>query len=153
MIRIGRVERYLKKVSKRTVEQADLLDAIQHADIYGDQGWTLKDFEIKDLGEIPISELHKYDDLFSWVEIEEGEYDDLSTEDKLNELNEFRGTDWTNKARLWLENGIPPIIIISAPVVSEHELYTQVGDGRGRVNFANAMGIETIPVVHMIYRR
>jgi hypothetical protein len=136
-------------------EQRDLLDAIQHADIYGDHGWTLEDFEIKDLGEIPISKLHEYDDLSSWVDIEEGEYDELSTDERLDRLNEFRGESWANKARLWLDNGIPPIVVISAPMVSEHEfyLYTQIGDGRGRVNFAHAMGIKTIPAVHMIYRK
>jgi hypothetical protein len=135
------------------VNPKDLQDAIEHADIYGDQGWTIQDFDIKYLGEISLDDLHQYDDLFSWVDIEKGEFAGMSIEERLAELASFRGPQWAERAKQWLRTGIPPIVIISAPVVTEHELYTQIGDGRGRVNFAHAMDIDKIPAYHMIYNK
>ena len=38
---------YLKEAK---VSTKDLYDAIEHADIYGDQKWTLEDFDIEYLG-------------------------------------------------------------------------------------------------------
>jgi hypothetical protein len=133
------------------VSQKDLLDAIEHADFSLDQDWELKDFKIRKLGMIPLKMLHRYDDM-SWLDLLPEDFEGMSTEERLKELEDFRGPKWAQMARKWLKEGIPPIVIISAPSVSENELYTQIGDGRGRVNFAHALGIKRIPVVHMIYR-
>jgi len=119
----------------------DLQDAIEHADIYGDQGWTIEDFNIEFLGYLGRQELNAYDDIDSWLDTEEGE-----------ELNDgFRGQDWLQRANKWTQNTIPPVIIITAPVVSEGQLHTQVGDGRGRINYAIATGIK-VPVYHMTWK-
>jgi hypothetical protein len=51
-----------------------------------------------------------------------------------------------------LSEGVPPIVVIDAPVVDEAHLHRQIGDGRGRVNFALAMGLKTLPVVIMKWK-
>lgn len=130
----------------------DMEDAIQHADTYGDQGWTINDFKIINLGEISLERIADYDDFSSWVDIDPEEFSGLSTDERLALLADFRGQEWANRAATWLKTGVPPIVVIEAPVVSENELYQQIGDGRGRVNFAFAMGLETLPVVLMKWK-
>lgn len=139
---LARKHRFIARLaSPPPPKREDLEDAIQHADTYGDQGWTVEDFDIEFLGYLTTDEISQYDDFSSWVDAEPNEELDDS----------FRGKDWLNRSRQWTQANIPPVIVISAPVVSENELYTQIGDGRGRVNFAVSTGIK-LPVYHMKWK-
>lgn len=130
----------------------DMLDAIQHADVYGDQGWTLDDFTILPMGEVPLSRVLGYEDC-AWLDVDPKDFAGMSTEERLAELSSsFRGPKWAARAAEWLSEGVPPIVVIDAPVVDEAHLYRQIGDGRGRVNFALAMGLKTLPVVIMKWK-
>ena len=134
--------RFVNKVASHPLpKKEDLEDAIQHADIYGDQGWVIEDFDIEFLGYLTTDEISQYDDFSSWIDVEPNE-----------ELDEsFRGSEWLHRSQQWNEANTPPVIVISAPVVSENELYTQIGDGRGRINFAVSKGIK-LPVYHMKWK-
>jgi hypothetical protein len=131
--------------------EEDMLDAIQHADVYGDQGWTLDDFTILPMGEVPLSRVLGYEDC-AWLDVDPKDFAGMSTEERLAELSSFRGPKWAARAAEWLSEGVPPIVVIDAPVVDEAHLYRQIGDGRGRVNFALAMGLKTLPVVIMKWK-
>ena len=128
-----------------------MLDAIQHADVYGDQGWTLDDFTILPMGEVPLSRVLGYEDC-AWLDVDPEDFAGMSAEERLAELSSFRGPQWAARAAEWLSEGVPPIVVIDAPVVDEAHLYRQIGDGRGRVNFALAMGLKTLPVVIMKWK-
>lgn len=142
---LSRAKRFLRKHSTPVPSQKDLEDAISHADIYGDQGWTVSDFDLKFLGFLSLNDLRQYDDIDSWL--------DLLPEDNKEELDSFRGSQWAERAKKWLdEEKIPPVIIITAPIVSEYELHTQIGDGRGRINLASLFNIDKIPTYHMIWK-
>jgi predicted SprT family Zn-dependent metalloprotease len=131
--------------------EEDMLDAIQHADVYGDQGWTLDDFTILPMGEVPLSRVLGYEDC-AWIDVDPEDFAGMSAEERLTELSSFRGPKWAARAAEWLSEGVPPIVVIDAPVVDEAHLYRQIGDGRGRVNFALAMGLKTLPVVIMKWK-
>jgi hypothetical protein len=133
------LENWREYLNEGGVSEKDLYDAIEHADIYGDQKWTLEDFDIEYLGELTPEQLEYYDDLSSWVEVDEEEED----------IESYRGKEWADRAKKWKESGIPPIVIISAP--EEGKLHTQIGDGRGRVNFAVAHQM-SVPAYHMKWR-
>lgn len=133
-------------------DERDLLDAIQHADLYGDQGWTLDDFKIVSLGEVPLGRIREYEDWGAWIDVDPEDYVGLSVEERLAKLAEFRGPRWAERAAGWLKNGVPPIVVIDAPIVDEHSVHRQIGDGRGRINFALAMGLKRLPVVLMKWK-
>ena len=132
--------------------ERDMLDAIQHADVYGDQGWTLDDFTITPLGEVSMDRISEFDDFSSWVDVDPSDYEGLSVEERIEKLSEFRGPKWSARAERWLKEGVPPIVVIDAPD-SEGGLHEQIGDGRGRINFALAMGLESLPVVTMTWNK
>ncbi|MDQ5977444.1 MAG: hypothetical protein QG602_416 [Verrucomicrobiota bacterium] len=125
----------------------DMLDAIEHADVEGDQEWTLDDFNVLPMGPQPMSRVLSYDDSAAWLDVDPRDFDGLSPEERLAELASFRGPEWAARAAQWVANGVPPIVVIDAPVGDPEHLYQQIGDGRGRVNFALAMGLKTLPVV------
>lgn len=124
--------------------EADMEDAIQHADTMGDSGWSVKDFTLKFLGDLTPAELSQYDDISAWLDVHPSDFEGLGTEEKFRELESFRGKDWALRAREWLKTGIPPIIVIDAPDLSEpgSPYHLQIGDGRGRTNFALAFGLQ-----------
>lgn len=113
-------------------EQRHLLDAIEHANLYGEK-WTLADFELKYEGYLSVDEIGNFDDLSSWVEV-----------DDVDDLHGFRQGSWNTGPK-----NVPPIVVITAP--DEGHCHTQIGDGRGRVNFANAHGLK-LHVWHLIYK-
>jgi hypothetical protein len=119
-------------------KKEDLLDAIEHANHYGED-WSLKDFTLKFEGMYDIEDLYEFDDLSAWLETEE---------DDEESLEDFRGEAWAMMAKRWGKN-IPPIVVITAP--SEGSLYTRIGDGRGRINYANVYGYK-LPVWHLIWK-
>jgi hypothetical protein len=103
------------------------------------------------MGEVPLSRVLGYEDC-AWLDVDPKDFAGMSTEERLAELSSFRGPKWAARAAEWLSEGVPPIVVIDAPVVDEAHLYRQIGDGRGRVNFALAMGLKTLPVVIMKWK-
>ena len=143
----------LGEIEKPEFRNQDALDAIEHADIDRDQNWTLDDFKLRYLGELKPKFLRKYEDIDSWLDFDEQDAKELSKEEKIEALKNFRGEDWAEMALGWLKtNSIPPVFLITAPLTSEDDLYTQVGDGRGRVNFAMLFN-RKVPVYHLIYKK
>lgn len=130
---------------------ADMMDAIEHADSMGDQGWTVADFDLKFLGNLDVRDLGQYDDLSSWMDFKPGEFKGQPVEDRLEELRSFRGPQWFERAKHWVKDGIPPIIVITAPDSEEGQEMTQIGDGRGRTNFAAVMDMK-LPVWEMTFK-
>ena len=110
-----------------------LQDAIKHVDVY-DNGWSFNDFEITYVGFLSVKEISQYDDISSWIEV--AEPDDLTT---------FRNGDWDQSPDI----SLPPVIVITAP--DEGSNHTQLGDGRGRVNFAVAHDLR-LHTYHMIFK-
>lgn len=152
------VEVHLQKRAKEnpfSVSRRDLEDAIKHADVYGDQGWTVEDFDVEDLGKISLRKLREFDGVDAWLDVSAEDFKGLSTEDRLEQLKSFRGPQWAERAAKWVKDGVPPIVVIEAPTESDATdvpMHVQIGDGRGRVNFAVALGLKSVPVVYMRYR-
>jgi hypothetical protein len=131
------------------VNQADLKDAVQHADII-DEGWIVPDFDLRALGDRSVKQLQVMLDegMEGWLEVDPGD---------IEELDSFRGPAWHERAKTWLNEGIPPVIVVTAPdcndgVASARKNFTVLGDGRGRVNFAVAYRLK-LPVVHAVFNR
>lgn len=121
--------------------QKDLVEAISHADVYR-EGWTLSDFRVEYRGVFHGEDLDQYDDLSGWL--------DLDSLDDEEDLIGFRGEAWAKRAKKWGKN-IPPIVVITAPDEDEGgRLHTQIGDGRGRVNYSVYSGIP-LHVYEMTY--
>lgn len=114
----------------------DMLCAIRSLEAYNDQLY-LDDFRYEFVGPISIWDLEKYDKgFFKWLE--------LTPASTFDDLRKFRGYEWMCKASEWIKKGIPPVIAIS------YKNYQQIGDGRGRINFANMMGYD-VPLYLMEY--
>lgn len=103
----------------------DLEDALEHTeDVYYDsmEGKTLDDFDLEYVGLLPVSRLREYADLSSWMERIDDE----------DEMRSFRGDKWFERMEgFYKENKIPPIIVV------EGDDFVDIGDGRGRVTYAN----------------
>lgn len=107
-------------------------DAIEHASQF-DKQFSRYDFALKYEGYLTVDEIGEFDDLSSWVEVESPE-----------DLEDFRGGSFNREPQ-----DMPPIILITTPY--EGTCGTQVGDGRGRVNFAIAHNLR-LYVWHLIHR-
>jgi hypothetical protein len=118
------INKELAKPSRR-----DLLDALDHASsvLNDDQPLSLDEFELNFIGLHTVDELKNYDDVDPWL--------DLSPDDK-GDYGSFRGPEWEERSKTWATQGIPPIVIVSTANG------TVVGDGRGRINYANMMGMK-----------
>ena len=132
---------------------ADLRDALEHADSYGTVGFKLSDFATEYLGDLSVAQLGQYDDLSSWMDVDPADFKGLPKSQRLAMLEDFRGPAWASRAKRWLTEGIPPIVIVTTPDPDGEweRVITQIGDGRGRVNFAAAMGMR-IPTWLLTYR-
>jgi tRNA nucleotidyltransferase/poly(A) polymerase len=140
-------KRFIKAASSTQPSHKDLMDALDHADTYKDEEFSLKDFSLKFEGNLSPKELLKFDSL-DWMDL-----DPRATSHDPEELDNFRGKDWITRARTWEKTGIPPIVVITAPDLHENgKLFTQIGDGRGRVNFAALTGMK-LPTWHLIYNK
>ncbi len=130
----------------------DIADAIKHAD-REHEGWTLEDFDLRFEGDLTVGELRRFDHL-GWIDFDKDDRARMSIEEKFHALRESRGLTWSERAKSWLVTGVPPIVVITAPGVDSRgsgAMQTQIGDGRGRTNFAVLMGVK-IPVWHAVYR-
>lgn len=126
------------------IQKQDLLDALDHvSDVIG-RKLNINNFNISDIGFLSVRDLENYDNLSSWVEIEEDELRYATKEERGREILSFRGKDFLRKALVWIDScAINPIIIIQT------NEFSCIGDGRGRVNIAVGMGWEKIPVVFL----
>ncbi len=129
----------------------DLEDAIEHADAYGSAGWTPEDFSLEFLGNLTPDQIGEHDDLSSWVELDPEDFKGLNMKEKIALLADFRGLDWAQRALGWLKRGIPPIVVIEYPDPEEGTPREEIGDGRGRVNLAIALGLK-VPTWKMTHR-
>lgn len=114
----------------------DLKDALDHASDFSGEPLLLGDFDLHFLGNLSLKELNNFDDISSWLELDSRDFEGLGFDEKFKELENFRGKEWANRAKNWIANGIPPIIVVKTPEV------TTIGDGRGRINFANVFNLK-----------
>ena len=85
------------------------------------------DFDLTYIGKLAVSELEKYADLSSWMERIDDEDD----------MRSFRGDKWFERMEgFYKSDSIPPIVIV------EGDSFLDIGDGRGRVTYANWKGIQ-----------
>lgn len=109
--------------NQKQPSKQDILDAINHAsEVFDIEKQKFNKTKLRFLGNLSLIELNKYDDLNSWLE--------LSPDDS-NNYASYRGHDWEERSKKWNIEGIPPVIIVTSSKGSV------VGDGRGRINFAN----------------
>jgi hypothetical protein len=111
---------------------SDIRDAITHAD-YNEEGWTPADFNKEYLGYMTVDEISGYDDIEGWLEV-----------DTVDDLPSYRDGSFPKEVK-----EMPPVILITAP--DEGEMRTQIGDGRGRINYAVAHDIK-LHVWHLTYK-
>ena len=108
-------------------KQEDMQDALEMVrESYPEEmeDKELEDFDLEYLGLLSVADIGHYADLSSWME----EFD----EDDVEGMKSFRGEEWFNRMENFAKNDtIPPIIVV------EDETFTDVGDGRGRVTYAN----------------
>lgn len=139
-------KRFIKTASSNRPSDKDLMDAIQHASIENDESWNIKDFDLRFEGNLTARQLQEFDSL-DWMDI-----DPRAKDHSQDSLDDFRGKGWIERARKWQTEGIPPIVVITAPSpYQENHMETQIGDGRGRVNFATMTGMK-IPVWHLVFK-
>lgn len=135
--------------------ESDLLDAIEHAAQWRMEPWGLEDFRVIPGGNMSLRAIEGRadgDDFSSWLEIDPSDFEGLSRADRIEELQGFRGVEWAKRVPGWLAKGIPPVVLVEAPVYEDGQLVTIVGDGRGRINMALALGIKRLPVVLLRWR-
>ena len=88
----------------------------------------LEDFDLEYIGKLSVDEIGQYADLSAWME----EFD----EDDIEAMKKFRGEKWYKRMEDFVANNtMPPIIVV------EGDSFVDVGDGRGRVTYANWKGI------------
>ena len=87
---------------------------------------SIQNYELEYIGYLHVNELEEFADLSSWME---------EIEDKEDMIN-FRGKEWFNRmVKFDKENKIPPIVVI------EGDDFVDIGDGRGRITYANYRNI------------
>lgn len=111
---------------------SNIRDAIEHASAYGE--FERNDFILKYEGLKDVDDLNSFDDLSSWLETDTEE-----------DLANFRQGSF-NKPK----HDVPPIIVITVPT-EEGGCITQIGDGRGRVNYAHVHHMK-LHVWHLIHK-
>ena len=95
-------------------------------------GLRTQDFSRVYEGYLTVDEISQFDDL-RWLQVETPK-----------DLRSFQKGVFRGKPR-----EMPPIIVVTAPKAGT--CHTQIGDGRGRVNFAKAHGIR-LHVWHVVHK-
>lgn len=131
--------------------QADIADALEHADDFLPDDVHPTDFDISKTV-MSIEDLDYYDDLSAWVEVDDDELKDATRQEVIDWAKGYRpgfgGTyEFSHTAAQVFDTGeIPPIVIVDTPSG------TTIGDGRGRVNLAIALGLEEIPAIILTWK-
>lgn len=109
----------------------DLQDALEHASNSNDT-LVMDDFTVSYIGYLTVDELHQYDDIDAWLEV-----------DTLDDLEDFRNGFFSD-----MKKHVAPIVVIKYP--DEDTCREEIGDGRGRINYAHVTGIKlhTYVMVH-----
>jgi len=147
--------KYSIKWERADLDDIDLKDAIKHI---GGYNLEINDFEIKNLGEVTIDWIEYYEDISSWIEVDKEDYKGMDFNEKVEQFKyDTERIRLVNNLKEW---GISPIVMITAPIDPDTgefdengRIETQLGDGRGRVNFAIAFGLKKLPAVNMVYKR
>lgn len=121
----------------RNLDQ-DVRDAFQHFDQLYDDAADPDNFTAHKTM-IAINEIP--DDLYGWLEVEDGELAGASREEVLEWARDYRGDYFADIVADILDNGFPAIVVADGDEVAG------VGDGRGRVNLAVALGMTELPAV------
>lgn len=124
---------------------SDIKDAIEHlkvsVDIPNDFLITTDMFDISYHPSFDFRSTS--DDLSSWPEWSEGELLGLTEEERGDEVSGFRGRNWAEMAKKWLQDKFPHIVIINA----SH--FHEISDGRGRVSLAIGLSLQSLPAIIM----
>ena len=108
----------------------NLLDAL--GPLVLEHGLHTRDFSRHYEGYLTVDEITHFDDL-TWIQVAVP-----------GDLRSFRDGKFE-----WRAREMPPIIVVTAP--KSGVCHTQIGDGRGRVNFARAHGIR-LHVWHLVHK-
>jgi len=132
------------KDNKDKPSYRDLKDAVEYLNESIDTKYDIKDFDLSSLGYLPVSDLYEYEDIDRWLDIEDGELENMTIEEFRDALNYFRN-GYGDRAVEWIDKKkFPPIVVIEGED-AEGRPYVDIGDGRGRVNVANGLNME-LPV-------
>lgn len=119
----------------------NIRDALDHAVDFYDVDPIDEDLDPDDFVAtrtyMSLDELYDYDDVGAWLETEPGELLELGPDELETWMYKKRGTHFAPE----LEEGLPAIVVLDTPQ------FTGVADGRGRVNYAVGIGIDTFPVI------
>jgi len=74
-----------------SVSPRDLEDALEHVSDIHDKPLSLEDFEVSPVKKLSLRDLYRYDDIDSWAEFDEGEFEGYTPEEIEEELTSFRG--------------------------------------------------------------
>jgi hypothetical protein len=131
--------------------RSDLRDALEAASDEAHQGPAShedldeQDYSVERFPDVPVEKLLRWTDSSSWCPWAEGELAEIlrdGGEDALREeLNGFRGPDWSGRAMEWLRDGVPAVVFLK-----DMGGYEDLCDGRGRVSFMVGMGIDRAAV-------
>ena len=134
---------------------SDIRDALEHVQEFFDipfhEELDPNDFE-QHRTVVTIDDVYDYDDVSAWLDAEPGELVGASRDEVLDWAQAFRPSDiryeafdydFPQTAAEVFDTGVfPAIVLVDVPGVVK-----TLGDGRGRVNLAVAMGVDELPAV------
>ena len=122
--------------------QQDRADAADHhSDMVG-RTLNPHDFDVVETKVVSVDSLYDYDDIDAWAEFDEGELADEPKDEQHSELERFRGKAFADRVMEWHKNNSwPPVVVIET-----REGDITIGDGRGRITAAIALGVTKLPV-------
>jgi hypothetical protein len=130
--------------------EPDLKDALTHlqGEVLGYEEWP-EDVCV-DVRNVPggfmvgqiLRGLKKSDPYEDWGPFEPKSLKNLNRDELLERLKTFRKEEmWSERVSKWLDEGFPPIFVLSDPP----RYGTVLLDGRGRFSLAVGLGMKTIP--------
>jgi len=117
----------------------DILDALDHLEDYADKPLDLEDFDIHRTW-MTIEDFYYYDDIDAWLNTVPGELKNASQSELFRWTRQLRGDHFEDL----IDNGITAVVVMDATWA------WGIGDGRGRINLAIALGIEELPVLYLV---
>ena len=130
----------------------DLKDAVDHVSAWGD--FDLSEFNKHTIGSVDIEKLEYYEDMDRWIDFEHGELANASDEEIEEALTKFRDASFAERALGWIKSKkFPPIVLVGFPNEEDDSGFgAEIGDGRGRINVATAMGIKKLPLIYLVHK-